>query len=40
MEINFDYYPSWLGNDRILLMPFEQAKRLRVHVLPATVPAR
>jgi 4-amino-4-deoxy-L-arabinose transferase-like glycosyltransferase len=37
-EIDFDYYPSWLGNDRILLMPFAQAKRLGVRVLLAAPP--
>ena len=29
-EVNFDYYPTWEGNDRILLMPIEKAKEIGV----------
>ena len=32
-EVNFDYYPSWLGNDRILLMTVPQARELEIRPL-------
>ena len=25
LEVNFNYYPTWEGNDRIVLMTFERA---------------
>lgn len=32
-EVNFDYYPTWIGDDRILVMPLEQAQELKVKAL-------
>jgi hypothetical protein len=29
-EVNFDYYPTWEGNDRILLMPIDKAKKIGI----------
>jgi 4-amino-4-deoxy-L-arabinose transferase-like glycosyltransferase len=29
-EVNFDYYPTWAGDDRILLLPIEKAKKIGV----------
>ena len=29
-EVNFNYYPSWIGNDRIIVMPIESALRLDI----------
>jgi hypothetical protein len=41
LEVNFDYYPTWLGSDRILVMPVEEARRARVRVLrKAPLPAQ
>ena len=33
-ETNFDYYPAWAGDDRILVMPVEKARTLGVRALP------
>ncbi len=32
-EVNFDYYPTWIGDDRILVMTLEQAQALEVRAL-------
>lgn len=32
-EVNFDYYPSWIGNDRILLMTVPLARELKIRPL-------
>ncbi len=32
-EVNFNYYPTWQGDDRILLMPMDKARRLNVQAL-------
>ena len=33
-EVNFDYYPTWAGDDRILVMPVDEARTLGVRALP------
>ncbi|MEA3349791.1 MAG: glycosyltransferase family 39 protein [Chloroflexota bacterium] len=32
-ETNFDYYPTWAGDDRILVMPLEKAQELNLNVI-------
>ncbi len=29
-EVNYNYYPDWLGDDRIIILPLEKARRLGV----------
>ena len=26
LDVNFDYYPSWNASDRLVMMPFEEAR--------------
>ena len=33
-EVNFDYYPTWAGDDRILVIPLAKAQELGIKVLP------
>jgi 4-amino-4-deoxy-L-arabinose transferase-like glycosyltransferase len=33
-EVNFDYYPQWAGEDRILVMPVEKARAIGVQAAP------
>ncbi len=33
LEVNFNYYPTWLASDRILVMSVEEARRARVRLL-------
>jgi 4-amino-4-deoxy-L-arabinose transferase-like glycosyltransferase len=33
-EVNFDYYPLWAGDDRILVMPLDQARRIGIRAAP------
>jgi hypothetical protein len=28
MEVNFDYYPTWQGDERIVVMPLARARAL------------
>lgn len=37
-EVNFNYYPTWLGNDRILVMSLEGARKARVRLLRQAAP--
>lgn len=32
-EVNFDYYPTWAGDDRVLVMPFEKAREMGIKAL-------
>ena len=32
-EVNFNYYPRWAGEDRILVMPLEKARRIGIQVV-------
>ena len=32
MEVNFNYYPNWSGNDRIILMTIDQARKAGVNL--------
>ena len=34
LEVNLDYYPNWSGRDRIVVMPWSEASRLEVSLLP------
>ena len=33
-EVNFDYYPRWAGEDRILIMPIEKARQIGIQLVP------
>ena len=32
-EVNFDYYPLWAGDDRILIMSIEKARRIGIQLV-------
>jgi 4-amino-4-deoxy-L-arabinose transferase-like glycosyltransferase len=32
-EVNFDYYPLWAGDDRILVMPLDRARQIGIRIV-------